>query len=178
VLLTVFIRADDFILNVFRSCKDRTLCENIVFSIGCESLSQYALDMLYKGTTTDNTIELAQLILERGGCVSLGVMDHYVFANRRMVAETLDSIKQLKEFICKFPKDRVMITNNGVTRWPTREAVSEFTDDFTTVNDCGSESYIANIPKDSEAFKCNKEISLALLTLEAKKSGFGFCSLQ
>ncbi len=105
-------------------------------------------------------------------------MDHCVFANRRMVTETLDSIKQLKEFIWKFPKDRVMITNNGVTRWPTRMAVSEFTDDFTTVSDCGSEGYMANIPQDSEAFNCNKEILLALMALEAKKSGFGFYSLQ
>ncbi len=75
MILTVFIRADDFILDVFRDCKDQTLCENIVFSIGSESLSQYALDTLNKGTTTDNTIELALLILERGGggvCFSRG----------------------------------------------------------------------------------------------------------
>ncbi len=165
--LSTFMRADDTILDVLRAYKDNTICQNMFVAIGCESLSQFALDKLNKGTTLENTIEIAKLILERGGYVTYDIMDHYVFANRQMVAETLDALKKLKEFKCEYPKQRISFYNNGVTQWPTKEAVNEFTDDYSHFDHLGYKSYITNIPKNSDAFECNRQISLAL-----QNSGF------
>ena len=178
LILTVFLRADRPILDVLRDRPDPTSCEKILFSIGCESLSQTALDLLNKGTTVDDTLELTRLILERSGSVVLGIMDHYVFANRRIAAEYLESLERLKEIVKKYPKSRVKFTNNGVTRWPSKEAIEEFTDDYTAEESGGYERYTANIPEDSEAFQSNKEISLALQNSGINQAGSPFVSLS
>ena len=149
-----------------------------MFSIGCESLSQSALEKLGKGSTVDDTLELTRLILKRGGSVVLGIMDHYVFSDRQMVNEYLESLEKLKGIVKKYPKHRVKFTNNGVTHWPTREAISEFTDDFTAAKyDNQYERYLANIPEESETFKCNKDISLALVNSGINQFGATFVSL-
>jgi len=178
VILTVFMRADHAILNVLRDRPDPTVCESILFSIGCESLSQTALDLLNKGTTVDNTLELVRLILKRGGMVALGIMDHYVFLTRKMVAEYLDALERLKAIVKDYPKSRVKFTNNGVTHWPSEAAVAEFTDDYTAVDCGGYKRYVANLPEDSEAFQCNKDVSLALQNSGMQQRGFPFASLS
>ena len=178
VWLTMFLRADDRVLQVMRESTDSTLCERILFSIGCESLSQYALDTMNKGTTVDNTLELTRLILERSGTVVLGIMDHYVFANEQMVRESLESLEKLKNIVAGYPTQRIMFTNNGVTHWPTEDAVLEFTDDYSSVEAGVFNRYIANVPKDSEAFSCNKKISIALVESGITQRGEPFVSLQ
>lgn len=175
--LTIFVRADEAILRAFKEYQDPTICKKILFSIGCESLSQFGLDTLNKGTTTENTLELARLILERGGVVVLGIMDHYVFANRQMVKETLESLKKLKEIVKGYPRHRIKFTNNGVTLWPTVEAITEFTDDYHVVDSSGYKRYVANIPKDSEVYNCNREISLALVNSGIMLRGASFVSV-
>ena len=178
VILTAFLRADEAILKVLRDRPGPTLCQNILFSIGCESLSQTALDMLDKGTTVENTLELTRLILERGGSVVLGIMDHYVFATRQIVTEYLDALRRLQAIVKHYPKHRVKFTNNGITRWPSERAVAEFTDDYTMQDRGGYSSYVANVPEDSEAFQCNKEIALALRQSGIVQCGDPFVSLS
>ena len=178
VILTVFLRADKAVMNVLRDRSDPTICQNILFSIGCESLSQTALDTLNKGTTVENTLEVARLILERGGSVVLGIMDHYVFATRQIVTEYLESLERLKAIVKEYPKSRVKFTNNGVTRWPSKEVIGEFTDDYTTEDWGKYKRYVANIPEDSEVFQCNREISLALQNSGIQQRGTPFVSLS
>jgi len=94
-----------------------------------------------------------------------------------MVAEYIESLDSLKVIVKKYAKNRVKFTNNGFTRWPTKEAISEFTDDYISVDRGGFERYVANIPEDSEVFRCNKKIALALHASGIKQCGAPFVSL-
>ena len=175
VILASFIRADRRMIETLQKYdKGSEVCKGVGFGIGLEALSQSLVDRLNKGIKIDNVIQLARLFLERGGYVSLSLMDHYACMTSEMVDESKATLTKLKKVLQQFPYDRSSIRMGGITVWSNRKVAEEMSNGFEieafSVHGF-FERYKIPIPENSPAWNYNRQVSLAI-----KESGIRLAS--
>jgi hypothetical protein len=166
VVLASFIRADTSMIEILKNYPKRIRpCKGIGFGIGLESLSQSLVERLNKGIRVENVVKLAGLILERGGSVSVSLMDHYACMTKEMVRESKATLETLKKVFQRFPSHRSAIRMGGVTVWSSRDAAHEMSNGFEieAFEVYGFfKRYRILIPEGSAVWNYNREVSLAI----------------
>lgn len=171
ILLNLFSRADPAILSVVE--RYGRFNKGTLWGIGLETLSQGAMRRLNKGQDVDNVLKLSEMILARGGRVSLSIMDHFPFMTREMAEEGRRAAQTLKRLVARYGR-RIAISNNGITRWYSKRVVEEMAEAYRQRTDGIRTWYEAVIDPGSEAFLANRTVSQAIVDsgVHVKRNGF------
>jgi len=183
----IYARADKQIIEIFKKAQS---LEGFNISIGLEAFSQQALNILGKGVRLENVIALTGIIVDKGGGVTLNIMDHYPFLTFEMAEEskkTIDQLCEIRQISLSTSSKRaqgMFVYNNGITLWPTQEIARKFSANVSPYpcssfySDFNGVRWTCKLQKDSEAFMANRVISEYLYEKGIAVLGADFMSLE
>jgi hypothetical protein len=161
IVLKTYIRADRDIIHTVQKYDN---FENKGFNIGLESFSQSIVNKINKGFRIADALILVDTILAGGGTVALNIMDHYACMNRHMLDEGLETLENLLVLMEKnVAHDRLFLVNSGITKWPSPETASRFANRYACKQGDYGTYYVNVLPRESEAFLCNRILSDAII---------------
>lgn len=160
VLLKSYIRADPEINEVLGKYDDFT---GKAFNVGLESFSQDIVDRLNKGIRIDNVFQLIERVISNNGVIGVNIMDNYGCMNSEMLQESLTHLEMLRRLVEKYnAKDRLFIINSGITKWPNLSRGACMESKMIQKSGLMGPYYVNVIPRNSEAYRCNREFAVAL----------------
>lgn len=167
-LILTFLRADKHIVSAIKNCPDLT---RTVFVIGTETPSQTIRDIIGKGQSDEDILELSEIICSRGGIVNMTQMSRYGCITQKCVDEAYVFIDKLASIANKYS---TQITCSGYypTGWYTRESAERVSGGLPVIEQTKEvfgieiKRYYVEIMRDKEEDRLNNMIIDRLRTTD------------